>query len=182
MSRLFRYWLELCLLRATPQDGPGSVFSLGFAMTCYAMVSILVMTASYGMLAGGGLALLELAMLVTFVAALLYLLNKAARINQTLAAMAGAGSLLGLVAFPLILLQGPVPEQGTQPLALSLVWVALLLWNLVVSAHILRHALSSSFTIGLAVSIGYLIISTQVAVMLFPQEMAITPNEVSPGN
>ena len=174
MSRLFRYWLDLCLLRAAPQDGPGSVFSLGFAMTCYAMVSILVMTAGYGMLAGAGLAILELAMLVAFIAVLLYLLNKAARIIQTLAAMAGAGSLLGLVAFPLILLQGTVPDEGGQPPLLSLVWVALLLWNLVVSAHILRHALSSSFAIGLAVSIGYLIVSTQVAVMLFPQEMAVT--------
>lgn len=179
MTLLFRYWLELCLLRAAPQDGPGSVFSLGLAMTCYAMVSILVMTAGYGMLAGARMALLELVMLAAFVAMLLYLLNKATRIKQTLAAMAGAGSLLGLVAFPLVLLQGPVSDEGSQPMVLSLFWVALLVWNLVVSAHILRHALSSSFAIGLAVAILYLLISTQFAVTLFPQEMDVSSNNVN---
>ena len=178
MSLLFRYWLDLCLLRAGPQDGSGSVFSLVFAITCYAMVSVLVMTSGYGMLAGARLALLELVMLVAFIVLLLYLLNKAARINQTLAAMAGAGSLLGLVAFPLVLMQGPENADGAVPIALSLVWVALLVWNLMVSAHILRHALSSSFAMGLAVAILYLLISTQFAVTLFPKEMAVTSTEV----
>ena len=178
MLLLFRYWLDLCLLRAGPQDGPGSVFSLVFAITCYAMVSVLVMTSGYGMLAGARLALLELVMLVAFIVLLLYLLNKAARINQTLAAMAGAGSLLGLVAFPLVLMQGPENVDGAVPIALSLVWVALLVWNLMVSAHILRHALSSSFGMGLAVAILYLLISTQFAVTLFPQEMTVTSGEV----
>ena len=88
-------------------------------------------------------------MLLAFIFLLLYLLNKAARINQTLAAMAGAGSLLGLVAFPLVLMQGPENADGAVPVALSLVWVALLVWNLVVSAHILRHALSARLPLAL---------------------------------
>ncbi|MGB5260936.1 MAG: hypothetical protein WBO34_10500 [Gammaproteobacteria bacterium] len=170
MTRLFRYWLDLCLLRAAPQDGPASTFTLGFALTCYAMVSVLVMTSGYGMLTGARIALLELALLAAFVTVLLYLLDKAARISQTLAAMAGAGSLLGLVAFPLVLLQGPVTDDGALPLLLSLVWVTLLIWNLAVSAHIMRHALSTSFAIGLAVSVLYLLVSTQIAMTVFPQQ------------
>ena len=116
-------------------------------------------------------------MLVAFIVLLLYLLNKAARINQTLAAMAGAGSLLGLVAFPLILMQGPQNVDGAAPIALSLVWVALLVWNLMVSAHILRHALSSSFGMGLAVAILYLLISTQFVVTVLPQQADVMPDE-----
>lgn len=182
MTLLFRYWLDLCLLRAAPQDGPASVFILGFALTCYVMVSVLVMTVGYGMLTGTRLALLELVLLAVFVTLLLYLLDKAARIRQTLAAMAGAGSLLGLLAFPLVVLQGPVPEGGSVPVALSLVWLVLLFWNLVVSAHIMRHALSTSFAIGLAVSVLYVLVSTQFAATLFPQQAGVMPDEVRLNN
>jgi hypothetical protein len=178
MTRLLRYWLDLCLLRAAPQDGPASTFTLGFALTCYAMVSVLVMTGGYGMLTGLGVALLELVLLAVFVMLLLYLLDKAARIRQTLAAMAGAGSLLGLIAFPLVLLQGPVNEEGALPLFLSMLWLALLLWNLVVSAHIMRHALSTSFAMGLAVSVLYLLISTQFAMTVFPEDPGVMPDAV----
>ena len=182
MTLLFRYWLDLCLLRAAPQDGPASPFVLGFALTCYALVSVLVMTGGYGMLDGARLALLELVLLAGFVTVLLYLLNKVARIRQTLAAMAGAGSLLGLVAFPLVLLQAPVSADDSLPLVFSLIWVALLFWNLVVSAHIMRHALSSSFAIGLAVSILYLLVSTQFALTVFPQQADVMPDDVRLSN
>lgn len=171
MTLLFRYWLDLCLLRAAPQDGPASTFNLGFALTCYVMVSVLVMTGGYGMLTGTRLALLELVLLAVFVVLLLYLLDKPARIKQTLAAMAGAGSLLGLLAFPLVLLQGPVSASDSMPVFLSVVWMALLLWNLVVSAHIMRHALSTSFAIGLAVSVLYVLVSTQFVATMFPQQV-----------
>ncbi len=84
MTPLIRFWLDVCLLRAGPQDGPASAFILGFAVTCYTMVSVLVLSGTYGMLAGTRLALADLLLLVVFIALLLYLRGKIARIRQTL--------------------------------------------------------------------------------------------------
>lgn len=169
MTPLIRYWLDICLLRAGPQDGPASAFILGFAITCYTMVSVLVMSGNYGMLTGTRIALAELAMLVMFIALLLYLLGKAARIRQTLSAMTGAGTLLGLFALPLAMMFQSARVDDSLPFILSFAWLTLLFWNLVVSAHIMRHALSTTFAIGFAVSLVYVLISTQLVMALFPQ-------------
>ena len=169
MSTLIRYWLDVCLLRAAPQDGPASRFILGIAVSCYMMVSVLVLTGSYGMLAGSQVALLELGLLAVFVAVLLYMQGKTARINQTLSAMTGAGTVLGLLALPLVFYSGPVRADESLPVLLSIAWLFLLFWNLLVSAHIMRHALTCSFAIGMGVSLLYMLISMQFVATLFPQ-------------
>lgn len=168
MTLLIRYWLDLCLLRAAPQDGPASSFVLGLALTCYAMISVLVLTASYGMLVGARLAILDLLLLVTFILVLLYLSGKITRTYQTLAAMFGAGSLLGLCALPLVLLNNPSTEDTTLPAVASMAWLVLWFWHLVVSAHIIRHALSSNLVVGFVLSLLYMVISTRLALYVIP--------------
>ena len=168
MTLLIRYWLDLCLLRAAPQDGPASAFILGLSLTSYAMISVLVLTSSYGMLVGARLALLDLGLLATFILVLLYLSGKIARMYQTLAAMCGAGALLGLCALPLVLLNKPSTEDVTLPAAASVAWLVLWFWHLVVSAHIIRHALSTNLVIGFVMSLLYMVISTRLALYVIP--------------
>ncbi len=165
MAQLLRFWLGLCLLRVAPQDLPASHWLLGFSVMCYATVSVLVMVLSYGFADGVRVALLELGLLAVFVGVLLYLLNKPARIRQTLSALTGAGALLGL---PALLLVMAAPESGTTQPA-SAAWLLLLIWNLLVTAHIMRHALSSSLAIGLGVALLYTLVSTQFIMTSFPQ-------------
>ena len=119
MISLFRYWLDLCLLRAAPQDGSASGFILAFSLSVYFMVSIVVLTASYGMADGLRLAITEIFLLTCYIVSLLYLTNKAARIPQALSAIAGAGSVLGMISLPLVLLQPPVTSSESIPSALS---------------------------------------------------------------
>ena len=164
MVQLLRFWLRLCLLQVAPQDLPASNWLLGFSILCYTVVSVLVMALSYGLADGVRMALLELVLLAGFIVLLLYLLDKPMRIRQTLSALTGAGALLGL---PALLLVITAPEHEASPL--SMVWLILLIWNLVVTAHIMRHALSSSLVIGLAVALLYILVSTQIVVTAFPQ-------------
>ena len=177
MLQLFRYWLDLCLLRAAPQDGSASAFILGLALTCYVMVSVLVLTISYGMKSGAQLAFLDLLVMAVFVLVMLYLSGKTARIVQTLSALAGAGTLLGLLALPLVLMTGPASSEVTVPFALTLVWLLLSFWNLVVSAHIIRHALSTSLAIGVAMALLYVLISMQFAATIIPLDGGVMPGE-----
>jgi hypothetical protein len=114
------------------------------------------------------LAALDLGLLVVFVLSILYLQNKTARINQTLSAMAGTGAVLGVCALPLVILVQQDQSAEQIPAVLTLLWLVLLIWNLLVMAHIMRHALSSSFAIGLGASLLYALVSMQIIATLFP--------------
>jgi len=167
MLQLFRVWSELCLLRRTPQDIPASGILLGISLCCYALVSVLVSLPGYGVGRALLLALTDLTLLFAFVCSLLLMQARAARINQTLSAMAGSGSVLGLVALPLLLATGAGASAETVPVSLAVLWLLLLLWNILVVAHIIRHALSSSWLVGFGLSLMYALISMQIIGSLF---------------
>jgi hypothetical protein len=132
---------------------------------------MLVSSQSYPFTSGLLLAVVDLGLLVIFVWSLLFLQHKTARINQTLSALAGSGSLMGVIALPLLLIIGPGTVTEPVPVLLVSLWLLLLLWNLFVMAHIIRHALSSSFAIGFGISLLYALLSMQVINTLFPQQV-----------
>lgn len=169
MKQLLRFWLGLCLLRAAPQDLPASRPVLVVSLCCYVLVSVLLAGLTSGMPDGAGMTLLELGLLVLFNSGLLYLIGYPQRISQTLAALAGSGSLLGLPALVLVLSAGPDPAVSLS----SSGWLLLLFWNLLVNAHIMRHALSVSLALGAGVSVMYMLVSTQVLLAVFPQLAAV---------
>jgi hypothetical protein len=168
MLQLIRAWIDICLWRRGPQDLPVSGILLGVSLCCYVLVSLLVSAGSYGIAAAVQLAALDLGLLVVFVLSILYLQNKTARINQTLSAMAGTGAVLGVCALPLVILVQQDQSAEQIPAVLTLLWLVLLIWNLLVMAHIMRHALSSSFAIGLGASLLYALVSMQIIATLFP--------------
>jgi hypothetical protein len=171
MLQLIRAWFELCLLRRTPQELPSSSYLLGVYLCCYGLVSVLVSSQSYTFNKALLLAGVDLGLLAVFGWSLLYLQSKTARISQTLSALAGSGSLMGLFALPLMLAVGPSTVTEPVPAPLVSLWLLLLLWNLFVMAHIIRHALSSSFATGFGVSLLYALFSMQVITTLFPQQV-----------
>lgn len=171
MQQLIRVWLNICLWRAVPQDLPASGILLSLSLASYALVSVLVSLGSYGLAGAVQLALLDLGLLAAFVLILLYLQSKTARIYQTLSALAGTGSLLGVFALPLVWWAQPGLQPEQVPVLLTLFWLLLLVWNLLVMAHIMRHALSSSFPVGLGVSLLYVLVSMEFIAALFPQQV-----------
>jgi hypothetical protein len=166
MSQLLGFWMELCLLRAVPQALPASRWLLGFSLVTYLLLSLATTALSAGFVVGLQVAMLDFVLLCGFVMALLYLVNKPRRILQTLSALAGAGSILAVPAILLTLVSGSGIGPDTQ--SLSVLWLLLLFWNLLVTAHILRHALSSSLALGIGLSLAYILVSTQLMVSVFP--------------
>jgi hypothetical protein len=167
MKYLLGFWLDLCLLRVPPQDLPASRWLLGYSLSCYLLPSALASSLSHGFIDGIQIALLDAVLLCGFFMLLLYLLSKPQRVVQTLSALTGAGAVLGMPA----LLFTAVSESGSGPdnESLSLLWLLLLFWNLLVTAHIMRYALSSSLAIGFGVALLYILVSTQFMVISFPQ-------------
>ncbi len=168
---LLRLFAAICLLRAAPQELPASRVLLGFTLLSYLLFSWLLAVPDYGQVRAFQVALLDTALLIVFVQALLYLLARGARILQTLTAMAGSGSLLGLLALPLVLWGQPSQADGQVSGLLLYAWLLLLVWNVLVAGHILRHALSTSLGIGAGVALLYALVSMQLFAALFPWQV-----------
>jgi hypothetical protein len=172
MSRLILVWFDICLLRAGPQDLPASRELLGLSMASYMLASFLLSLPGYPLVAAGQLALMDASLVVVFAATTLYLTGKMARLTQTLTALSGTGTLLGLIALPVIQLLASGQQEAGQPSLLAgVLWLLLFGWNLLVVAHIMRHALSVNFPVATGIAILYTLVAMQIINALFPMSM-----------
>lgn len=170
MTALSRRFLELCMLRAGPQDLPASQTLLAAALAGYVFTGALLTAPLYGfgrsLLAAG----VDAGFMWLYTTALLGALGLRPRTLQTVTALAGAGTVFNLLALPLIqTLVGVSPEQMSAGAGFSsLLYVVLLVWLLVVYGHVFRNALERSRAVGLAAAFGYLLFSTMVVQTTLP--------------
>ncbi len=159
---------EICLLRAGPQDVPGTPRFLQLMLAGYFLVDVLVAQLNFGFRDALGVSALDVLLLVAFTRLLLQGASKLERYNQTLAAMAGTGQLLGVAALPLIHGLNVAEAAGESAPLLVLLWLAVLIWSLLVLGHILRHALSTNLMAGVGVGILYSVLTMIVVRVIFP--------------
>ena len=147
---MLRAFVGICTFQLAPQDLPRS--SALLAVTTLGNMSLSMII--YGLESPFGHALLK-AMVETVVLfaatfTLLFLMSYGRRLVQTLTALMGCSAILGGVALlTMLLAPALLPELG-----LAILRVNFLL-NLLVIAHILRHALSTWFLAGLLFAFGY---------------------------
>lgn len=174
---LIRLFLDIALHRRGPQDVPaGRGVFLG-ALAAYLAVGAAVLWPSasgvgevYAQLA------VDLGLLVGVCGGLLFLTGHAARLGQTLAALFGTGALLSAAALPFVwavarsIGDAAVTPDAVPPAALfgTLALFGLLLVSLLVTGHILRHALEWSYPAGVLAATAYFALSTFVFRSLFP--------------
>jgi len=145
---LIRTLLDMLRLRSGPQDLPagfGLALLLSVAWLAQGLVTDQLLDDT------GSAPSSLLAVLVQFgaVIALLSLRDRAARIPQTISALAGTGFIFGLFALFLLLRLDP---QQPQP-GLAFAYLGLFVWSLVVDGHIYRHALSIKMSLGVLVAV-----------------------------
>ena len=144
-------FIEICLLRRAPSQIPASPLLLRFAVAGY-LLSGLLIALSGGSLGEGLLSTaLDFVLLFGLTGLGLYLTGKRERITQTLSALAGAGTVVNLLALPVVLW---LQANSEAPLP-SLLLLLLTIWGILILAHILRHAFSILFAFGILIAIGY---------------------------
>jgi hypothetical protein len=107
--------------------------------------------------------------MVVFTWLVLLIMQKPARLMQTLTALAGTGAMLGLLGMPLMLQASRTPAGSEPAAALVMGWLALLVWSIAVQAHIFRHALSSWYGVGLLVAGLHTALAIVLLNYFFPQ-------------
>jgi hypothetical protein len=152
---LLKIFLDICLLRAKPQDLPASDSVMLAALAAYVLadvVGVLDIVSAGGALLAAAVDTLLLLAATHLALRWRHLENRA---TQTLSALAGCGALISLLAWAAA---GLVPVQ----VPAEWVWAPFLLWYTLVFGHILRHALSISLVVGVTASILYLVLSMGV--------------------
>ena len=148
---------KMCLLRYRPQDIPASRELLALSIVLYFLLDLLLANLDENITHALPAAMVDTLFLLVFVLLLMLLCRKVNRWTQTVTALAGTGIVFGLLLMPAVIAL-PVPDampamQQILPIVLYLV----LIWYVVVLAHIFRHAMSSSLALGVFVSIIYLL-------------------------
>ena len=168
MGALVHPFVRICLLRMKPQDLPASGTLLALALAAHVVVGTVVAAVNLELSLALAAGIVDTALMCGLTTGLLMLRTLRERTVQTLTALAGAGSVIGVLAYPVSLWLHEAHQSDTLSLGHSVLLIAVLAWSLTVSAHILRHALSAPFAIGLLISVGFYWISVRVLSGLFP--------------
>mgnify|MGYP006423219519 CR=1 FL=1 len=160
MLVIINFFIELALLRRAPQELPASrvLFSLLLVVGLGAEL-LLALTAAIGF--GNGLlqSLLNLTLMLGALWVALSLFERRERFLQTATALIGVDSLITLLALLPVGLARPVnAESGLLALA-GLLFLLLLVWSITAAGHILRHAFELTLLQGVAIAIGFDVLS-----------------------
>ena len=162
---------EMCQLRRGPEDMPYS--KRLFALLVGASILLDVFIGAFGDSVSDALSrsLLSTGLVLALCWIALTLRHLGNRYMQTASALVACSIVFSLLILPLAWLSGPVPSPPAQltPLQVLLGWVmlAIVAWNLVVNAHIVRRALDAPFALGLALALAWFIADLALERVLF---------------
>jgi hypothetical protein len=176
MQPLIRLFIDIALHRKGPQDLPAAGGVLGLALLAYlAMGAATLWPSAQGMPMLVAQLAVDLLLTAVVFGVLLVATGRAGRIRQTLAALFGTGALLNALALPAVwvaarvLAEGaPAPGMEVPALLSTLALFMLLLASLLVTGHILRHALDWSYAAGVLAAVTYFALSVGIFRGLFP--------------
>lgn len=170
MIQFIKAFWDICILKAAPQDIPASSFLLGLVLLVYFVSGAAVAALQWPLTQAVLAAFLDTVFLTVICRVLLWARMLSSRFVQTLTALAGSGTVMTVVALPLVLWQTVVgvtdANVPTLPSWLLMIWMV---WNMVVVGHILRHALSTVLALGIGLAAVYAYITFQLMRIFLPQ-------------
>ncbi len=168
LDKLIHLFLEVLLLRKGPQDLPTAPFLLYLTLGLHALSGVALAFAYQPPFAALALGITDTALLALLTGSLLYLQRRQARLVQTLTALAGTGFVLALAALAPTWWLAHAHEAGSEAGLPAFALLGLVLWSLVVTGHVLRHALSAPLIVGVLIAIVFYWVALNVQDALFP--------------
>ena len=159
------YW-KICRFQLGPQDLPSSQSLMVVTLLLYLLMSTIIAGFELSPAMATFYAALDAALLLGMVRMMLWVRDLWPRYQQTITALLGSGVMFGFMAVPLLWwrLQYGDPVEAFFP---SLLVLVLMVWNVAVVGHILRHALNVPFYVGVALSLLYVYVSTSILGVVF---------------
>lgn len=164
MQAIISFYARLTLLRNAPQDGPVSDVLQKLLMTLYLISGTTKSLMFYDMTRSMASSVIDLLFLILFIRVLLA--SKQQRIHQTLNAMLGAGIILSAVLTVASHNFIVGPDTKTLSSLASIIFFLIFAWVVLVHAHIVRHAMDATLSVGVMVSLGYSFVNTIVVMTM----------------
>jgi hypothetical protein len=169
MLRLAKAFWDIALWRRSPAQLPASLFLLGLVAAAVAILEVL------GALLPPGPSdriftrvILSVGLPLVFAWAVLAIARHRQRFLQTGIALLGVAVLAQLVLYPLGSLLNVIGSDRPASIPLGLLLFVGLIWYLLACANIWRSALDSGIGVGIAISVGYLLLSMVLEQQLLP--------------
>lgn len=165
----FALFFKLCRLQLKPHQLPYSYSLLAINSLLYMFISVvsalIVFTVEQSWLYG----VLDMLLQIILVSSLLAVMEHQRRIVQTLTALFGANNLLSLLMLPANYFSYQNHTVDNLEGFADVLLLALFLWLMIITAHIMRHAVGGSRLIGLMIAFLIALFSGMVLQQIFPQ-------------
>jgi hypothetical protein len=169
MLRLAKAFWDISLWRRTPAQLPASWFLLALVALAAALLEVssaFLPPASTDRLFAR--IVLSVGLPLGFAWAVLVLTRRRQRFLQTGIALLGVGVLAELVLYPIGSLIHVIGSDRLQAIPLGILMLLGLIWYLLACANIWRAALDSGLSVGVVISVGYLLLSIALEQQLLP--------------
>lgn len=158
MKSILRF-IDICLFRSGPDSLPANNQLTQWVLLCYFCVSVLMNQIDMSMRISLWIGISDLLVLMAFLYLLLRFNHLLPRYQQTLSAMAGTGSLLGLLSMPLLWAFHQYAEKTDAANFILFSLMLVMFWSLMVTAHIIRRTLETSAPKAVALTMLYVVIA-----------------------
>ncbi len=158
MEIILRF-IDICRFKATPADVPSSQFLLQISVFIYFILGILMGRISEDWTVSLATSLSDIFLMIIVTSLLLKTRGFQVRTQQTITAMAGAGSCITIVGMPIVAWFYYTTEQEQMNGIALLFMVMLMFWSLMVTAHIFRYALEIKSSTAAMLTVTYTVLS-----------------------
>ena len=164
----------MLLLRTAPEDLPYSLRLMNRIIFLYLVSGLVVQSDLVEPSLSISRMILNLAITLFFTYVVLSSLELKTRFVQTMTALVGVSIIFNLLAWPLLKQMGE--QASAEPLTgiISIFVLLLMGWELLVTAHIYRHALNVKMGQAIVLSLGLFFVSITLSQMIFPEPSART--------
>ena len=165
---LARAMWQICTLRRGPQDLPASSMLMVLMLLLNAVASATLETIEIPATSAVMAAVIDAVVVVILIRVLLQATGRHNRFLQTVTAIAGTGLVLSFFALPVVAWLAASVERRQDIGIPMLLWLAVFGWNLLVIAHVLRHAIDSNLVVGFVLAVAIVFIDIQLINHLVP--------------
>jgi len=172
LSTLSKAFLNICLLRKGPQDLPQSSVLMSLCLILYTVIDVLLTVQSRPFADALLVSFVDVGFLLVVTFLILRQHQYLDRWYQTMTALFGTGVILGIFIFPLVYGGAQNQYEDWLQQIIVLLFLIMVIWNIAVLAHIVRHAISTSLGIGIIIAVLYIWMSSLLIAMLFSEMSA----------
>ncbi len=160
MFKLVKDFFNICLLRGGPEELPYSYVLLGVTIVVNVFLSVLIGSMIHNLKLAGLTSIAALFFSFVFVKLLLH--KKPERFVQTFSAMLGVDAIISIISLPSVYSLAYLKPGETAIMFFNLTGFALLVWVVIVYGYIFSKALSSMMGYGVAISVGYALLTIMI--------------------